>query len=589
MSLDIEKLTTANPLLHGEGLIAICGAAKAIGLRDAELLGELLNDRASVFTHAERWLGWYVSDLDEVERDYDGSYIVGSIRDKGENIPVSGIFRFAESIVALSGLIERGMTEASVFAHGDRAGFFLDEVADVPLSACLVQKSAVERCRKRVATGVSPGLKKAAVALPKPFGEGVVISDAITVKHGHKRFSELFALYRNHRKWGEDQSRRMTTEAGLFIELMDDPQLGSIEVETIHEYARRLKAMPTDIYQSRRRFKVESLHDLIEIAEREGLARKNDDTVRGHVGRIAEILNYADKKGMMHANPASGFKREWGVTKKARPQDARDVLSYDELAAIFSQRWFVEGAGRFHHSGATHWRPHYYWLPLLALTTGGRLNELAQLYLDDVVQPEQDGAVWYLDFNLSQPDKADIDDNDVQSDKSLKTVNALRVVPLHDVIVRAGFPEYVIALRKAGHVRLFPELKRDDTKGYGKPAGSWFNERFLGNKLEIERNGKKTFHSLRHNFATALERLELTERLCAQLMGHERGRTQTATRYAKDRDAVEMKSIIDRLAFPCLLDLGKFDASAGMRAVKHALRLKKANGREKPTMRAQGV
>jgi len=126
---------------------------------------------------------------------------------------------------------------------------------------------------------------------------------------------------------------------------------------------------------------------------------------------------------------------------------------------------------------------------LLALTTGGRLNELAQLYLDDVRQSEN--GTWYLDFNLDGADKLDADDSDLGPDKSLKTVNSIRVVPLHALIVNAGLPNYVNALREAGHDRLFPELKRDAIKGYGKPAGSWFNERFLGRRLRIERNGKK--------------------------------------------------------------------------------------------------
>lgn len=161
-------------------------------------------------------------------------------------------------------------------------------------------------------------------------------------------------------------------------------------------------------------------------------------------------------------------------------------------------------------------------------------------------------------------------------DKSLKTVNSIRVVPLHDSVVRAGLPEYVAALRKAGYERLFPELKRDAVKGYGKPAGSWFNERFLGQKLGIKRDRRKTFHSLRHNFATALERLDLPERVMAQLTGHERGQTQSGTRYAKDRHAGELKSVIDNLTFPSLAGLVPFNAEAGLRAINAAQRRKSA-------------
>jgi len=131
-----------------------------------------------------------------------------------------------------------------------------------------------------------------------------------------------------------------------------------------------------------------------------------------------------------------------------------------------------------------------------------------------------------------------------------------------------------------GYVRLFPELKRDDVKGYGKPAGSWFNERFLGRQLGIERNGRKTFHSLRHNFITAVERLDLPERVMAQLAGHERGRTQSGTRYAKDRGAADLMPIIERLEFSCLEQVACFDVQAGLRAVKIAEKRKTMVGQK---------
>lgn len=495
MALDVDKLATASPLLHGEGLISICEAAKAIGLSNGSLLAELRNERAELFTQAQHWDGWFVADLDCIERDFDGAFVLNDVELSGIQQVLSGVVRAFDSAVSIAALMTNSTATGSVFRLSGNGAFWTAQDVAIHLSGWMAGKTAIERIRSRLAGAISPKLKKPASGPAKAVSEGVVVMDAITAKHGHKRFSELFCLYRNHRKWGMDQSRRMETEAGLFVELMDDPQLSSIEVETIHEYARRLSRLPNDIYQSRRRFRVSSLNELMEISERERLPRKKQNTVKGHVGRIAEILNYVADKGMMHANPASGFQREWGVSKKARPQDEREIFTPDELNQIFKQEWFLKGAGVFTEvKGSTNWRPHYFWLPLLALTSGGRLNELAQLYLDDVRQSENDSSVWYLDFNLNQPDKIDADEADEwESDKSLKTVNAIRVVPLHEVVIHAGLPEYVAALRKAGHARLFPELKRDDVKGYGKPAGSWFNERFLGRQLGIERNGKKPF------------------------------------------------------------------------------------------------
>jgi integrase len=574
--LDIERVETSSPLLAGGGLISLEEAARAIGLPTASLLGELLNDRAAVVTMAQNWRGWVVPDIRAIDRDFDGAFMLDDAKEQGSETVFSGLVRAFNSVQTLAALGSAGRSAESVFRLAGERGFWPDDVVEVPLGAWMAQKGAVERVRSRLAAALSPEQRKRASASAKASinhdaSGGVVVFDRITAKHGDKRFSELFDLCRSHRRWGAVQLQRMNTEAGLFIGLMDDPTLTSIEVETIHEFARLLSKLPRDVYQSSRKFKVKSVRDLIGIAQRESLPTKNDNTVRGHVGRVAEVLNFGVSKGMLHANPAAGFKREWGVAKKGRAQDERDPFSPDELQLIFAQDWFLNGRG-----SDRNWRPHYFWLPLLALLSGGRLNELAQLYLDDVCQSVEDKSVWYLDFNLNQPDKLDADDADSAPDKSLKTVNSIRVVPLHKVIVAAGLPAYIAALRRAGHDRLFPELKRDDKKGYGKPAGSWFNERLLGRRLAIERNGRKTFHSFRHNFATALERLDQAERVQAQLLGHERGRTQSGSRYAKDRGAAEVDPVIAGLDFPCLKQLAKFDVAAGLKAIGVAVRLKES-------------
>ena len=566
-------------VLAGDGALPILDAAQLLGISPGVLLSELAADRGYVYVQAQNWRGWHVPDIDDIERDHDGSFILNDVERKGDVRLYSGVLRCHGSAAAYGGLIAEGRVTESLFLFPGTAAFFAEPEQEIRLAACMVTKPAVSRIRERLGIHAPATQQTPAVAPLK--GDSTEVTEPPLLgpaKYAGMRFSALFELYRNHRSWGEDQTRRMSTEAGLFIELMDDPVLGSIDVAMIHKFAERLSQLPSDVYQAKRRWGVQSLRDLVEVSRREGLQGKAQKTVRGHVGRIAEVLNFADDKGMMHGNPATGFEREWGIGGKARPQDEREAFTNSELQSIFSQQWFSDGAGVFSESGNwTNWRPFYFWMPLLGLTSGGRLNELAQLYLDDIRQSEEDSAVWYLDFNLNQPDKLDADMEDpAVSDKSLKTVNAVRVVPIHEAVIQAGLIDYVAELRKAGHVRLFPELSRDRVKGYGKPAGSWFNERFLGRKLGLERNGRKTFHSLRHNFITALERLDLTERVMAQLAGHERGKTQSATRYAKDRSAAELKPTIDRLVFPRVVEISRFDIDAGMKALTIATRYKKA-------------
>jgi integrase len=579
MVLAVEKLTIASPFLHGEGLISVCQAANAIGLADKSLLGELLNERMSIFTYAQNWQGLRVVDWSVIEIDHDDRFVLNSVEKHGERQVLSCVVRAFGPCAVISSLLSEGKANVSIFHLNGETSFWADEEIVIPLSAWMVQKGDVDRIRVRLSGGLLPEYMNAAKAPSKRLSEGNVVIDAVIARQSGKRFSELFAMYRTHQKWTDPHSKRMEAEASMFAELMDDPQLSDIGVESVHQYAALLALLPTDVYQARRKHPQSSLRRLIEIAEKDSMPRKNDSTVRDHVGRLGQVFAYGVSPGsMMHVNPADKFKRSWGASIQGRAQDDRDEFTPTELALIFSQNWFEIGAGEFTQKGSTNWRPHYFWLPLLALVTGGRLNELAQLYLNDVRQSEMDSNVWYLDFNLNQPDKVNADD---VSDKSLKTVNAIRVVPLHNAVIEAGLPEYIAELRERGHHRLFPELKRDDDKGYGKPAGSWFNQRFLGGHLKIERNGKKTFHSLRHNFATAIERLDIPERVMAQLMGHAKGTTQVVTRYAKDRNAIELKSVIDRLVFPALNNLGHFNMQSAFKAIKHAERMKIANARGK--------
>ncbi|MHB1402127.1 MAG: site-specific integrase [Thiobacillus sp.] len=565
MALDLEKLSAGSPLLLGEGLIPIDEAARAIGLTSGSLLGEMLNDRTTIYVQAQGWQGCQVPDLTAIERDYNESgFILNDVEAQGDKQTLSGTARIYDSSATIAKLIADGKTLESTFRLSGDAGFFCDDEQTITVAACFAQKNAAERIRMSLAGSTRPVAPLALIApmvpvAPSPASESAPL-DPITAKHGKKRFSELFDLYKADRSWGAVQAKRMETETGLFKELMSDPELGCIDKAMILRFAELLAKLPPDTYLYKRRFKTNSLHELIAIAEKNGLPLKPETTIKGHIGRLSEVLGYGEANRMLTFNPAADFKR--GSRREMhRAQDERHVFSPEELDLIFSQDWFKNGAGNFTESrNWTFWRPLYYWLPLLGLLTGGRLNELSQLYLADIKQSEADKDVWYIDFNMVQSGKV--------ADKSLKTVNAIRIVPIHDVLIRLGLLKYVAALQRAGHDRLFPELRWDGMKGYSKAAGAWFNERFLGGQLKIERDGKRTFHSLRHSFITALERLDTPSRVVDQLVGHERGKTQSMSRYAKDRNAVELQALINSVIFPCLSRVVPFDAQAGLKALK---------------------
>lgn len=256
---------------------------------------------------------------------------------------------------------------------------------------------------------------------------------------------------------------------------------------------------------------------------------------------------------------------------------------------IFGADWFRTGKGRPTRKGLFHtWSPYKTFVPLIGLLTGARLNEICQLNLSDLRMNAH--GVWMFDLTESEFDDPDdpglFSALDVASEvkpgkKRLKNSNSRRAVPVHSELIRLGLIEYRAALAASGNKRLFPELKWDARKGYGKAATRWFSDYLK--QLGMPRDGRKVFHSLRHNVATTLQN-ELGGRpaVVKQLLGHARGAGAAEKIYRKDILATgpdsELVRLIEGLQHGFLAGLAPLDLEAGIQAVGDALR-RKNNGR----------
>ena len=135
----------------------------------------------------------------------------------------------------------------------------------------------------------------------------------------------------------------------------------------------------------RRRFKCPSagFKRLIELAKLHGLPRLTLQAQQRMLDGVSEIFTWAQRETLMATNPAAGLGSELskrsGVAK-VKQHEQREALSADDLRRIFSATWFVNGSGDKTGNGRFYaYRPHYFWLPLLGLFVGGRLNECHNL------------------------------------------------------------------------------------------------------------------------------------------------------------------------------------------------------------------
>jgi integrase len=145
------------------------------------------------------------------------------------------------------------------------------------------------------------------------------------------------------------------------------------------------------------------------------------------------------------------------------------------------------------------------WVALIALYTGARLEEIAQLSVADVRDAEANGGtLTVIDIHNGGQNK-------------LKNEASPRLIPVHSALVHAGLRDYVKALPKAGP--LFPGLTRRASKGgkVGARVGELFRKRLVA--LGLKREGL-CFHSLRHCVAGRLDAAGVPQSDAARVLGH---------------------------------------------------------------------
>jgi integrase len=144
------------------------------------------------------------------------------------------------------------------------------------------------------------------------------------------------------------------------------------------------------------------------------------------------------------------------------------------------------------------------WAALIALYSGARLEEIAQLSTADIRDAEANGG------------KLTVIDIHNGGANHLKNETAPRLVPMHSALVRAGLLNYVKALPKGP---LFPGLKRRASKGgkIGARLGELFRKKLVA--VGLKREGL-VFHSFRHTVSNTLDRAQLRESDVARVLGH---------------------------------------------------------------------
>jgi integrase len=233
---------------------------------------------------------------------------------------------------------------------------------------------------------------------------------------------------------------------------------------------------------------------------RDKLSEVSDGHADNHIIYLSSVLKFATRRKYCYFNPAEGqlFKSQSKVTNK---EAKKRRVRYDDGEVIKIFNLILESESP-HGDNA-----HRFWVPLIGMLSGLRLDEICQLYVSDVKAEFCDNAdsqkILYFDIND-------------ELDKNLKTADSQRHVPIHPELLKWGFHEYVYELQQKGEKRVFPNLKKTK-KGYSNAVQKWFSR---WNREHITADPKKVFHSLRHSFSNALKQSGAHPYLISEVLGH---------------------------------------------------------------------
>lgn len=328
--------------------------------------------------------------------------------------------------------------------------------------------------------------------------------------------------------WKRQTKAQSEKTFALFQEWSGDRPLKGYTRRDTGAFFEMLRKLPA-MYGKDKKWRGLTLKEIVEGSKEDQAERLSMKTIKRHFSALGGLFSHAVRLGHYDgANPAHGF----DFPTKGRANAGRVMWEGESLRKLFASPVWTGCHPHFRtQAGKEIIRDDKFWLPLLGLYQGNRLEEFAQLRREDIKQ--QDG-IWFFD----------ITDGD---GRQLKNEQSKRHVPLHPQIEKLGFLEYVAKLPDDPKAMVFPELKPG---GPDNKFGFYFSKWFTAYRRSIGLyQNKMDYHSFRHGVTTKLFAAGVQPTIVDELTGHE-GKGTSASVYNKGAPLKDLKEAISKVQWP---------------------------------------
>ncbi len=331
--------------------------------------------------------------------------------------------------------------------------------------------------------------------------------------HLSELLPDFLEFMKTKKGWKEQTLNQNKTTYRMFIEVVGDKPLQAYARKDLALFYDVLLKLPS-LYSKKSEWKHLSLSEIVAKTDGMNVDRMTMKTVSRHFSALGSLFAYYKRRGEYNGeNPAHGFE----FPDKTKASSKRNMWEGEKLVKLFSSPvWSgCKSKGRRSASGNLVIKDEKYWLPMLGLYHGNRLEEFAQLRQEDI---KQEDGIWF--FNICD-----------EGGRQTKNKQSNRRVPIHPFIISIGFLDYVNGVALLPDSLVFPNLNQggpDQKLGYG--FTKWWSR--YRQVVGVYEKGLD-YHSFRHGVTTKLYAAGVSEALVDEIIGHEGGGTSRRV-YKKD-------------------------------------------------------
>lgn len=327
------------------------------------------------------------------------------------------------------------------------------------------------------------------------------LSDALTIKKQNElacytpksktKWNDIVQklnVYRKNRKNTADTTLKDNfTYADTLKSLLKREYVEDITYQDCRDVSEYIYNVPKNWKQN---FPNSELYDIVRDTSLtyEKLSKK---TMKKYIVFLKSLLLFARKEKL---DVISDFSDALDIPP-IQDGDEINIESYtqDELVKIFGSDSYPSRYDRKYFAK--------FWIPLIGLYTGARLNEICQLYVDDI---RKENGIFYFNITRDRPDQF------------TKNTQSIRKVPIHSKLIELGFLDFVKAVKKSKKDRIFYNLTFQKKNHYAGSTSTAYG-RYL-DKIGIT-DRSKVFHSFRHNIETILAHKKVPQSMINAMCG----------------------------------------------------------------------